>query len=397
MHQLLKYIFLLAFVLLQFEVGNTGSNQRFTPRNEFIKKLSARNLASVAETNSNSVYTAQKHKLTAVRVDEDLSEISSRNINSQLYKGSTKTIEKHNYPDFKGENRKSQIAYLRVIFDNDIFDNTDYYYTNGAEIQIATELALNSPLRNLLPAFGKAAFRTEGFFIRQNIYTPINPDASEIQFGDHPFSAFTAIGQFKEVYSANLRSHLKSSISFGVIGPASLGGKVQAQIHDIEPLGWKNQIQNDFYVNYNISFATKAYASKLLEVSLLAKANAGTAFNNLGLGMNLRFGLFTPLIENELLNFNKSSVQKFKFWIFAGLNYNLVLYNAILQGGMFNVNSPYVISASDINNLLLDASVGLNISYGRLALQLENLWHSPEFTGAKDFKYGRINLLIGLN
>ena len=397
MYQFLKYIFLLALVLLQFDVGNTGINQRFTPENELIKKLYVRNLASVAENNSSSIYTAKKHKFTAVRVDEDLSEITSRNIKQQISNTKAKTINKENFPDFKGENKKSQITYLRVIFDNDIFDNTDYYYTNGAEIQIATELAMNSPLSNLLPAFGSSAYRAEGFFIRQNIYTPINPDASEIQFGDHPFSAFTAIGQFKEVYSANLRSHLKSSISFGVIGPASMGGKVQAQIHDIEPLGWENQIQNDFYVNYNISFAAKAYVSKLLEVSLLAKANGGTAFNNLGLGMNFRFGLFTPLIENELLNFNKSSAQKFKFWIFAGLNYNLVLYNAILQGGMFNGNSPYVISASDINNLLLESSVGLNFSYGRFALQLENLWHSPEFVGAKDFKYGRINLLIGLN
>ena len=39
---------------------------------------------------------------------------------------------------------------INIIFDNDIFNNTDYYYTNGARIQMIFPIAKSSPVNKVL-------------------------------------------------------------------------------------------------------------------------------------------------------------------------------------------------------------------------------------------------------
>ena len=70
----------------------------------------------------------------------------------------------------------------------------------------------------------------------------------------------------------------------------------------------------------------------------------------------------------------------------------VVLYNATLQGGMFNKTSKYTIPAEDIERFLLQASAGIYVAYKQVGLTLEQFYLSPEFKNAHHFRWGHVNV-----
>ena len=131
---------------------------------------------------------------------------------------------------------------LRVIFDNDIFDNTDYYYTNGVRFELVLPFAGQSPVNKILLGIKSSDFGFSGFSVTQNIYTPVNPETTEIDYGDRPFAAYLTIGQFRETYQLKRKLQIKSALDLGVMGPSSMGETVQSSIHYLEPTGWEYQV-----------------------------------------------------------------------------------------------------------------------------------------------------------
>ena len=283
---------------------------------------------------------------------------------------------------------------LSIRFDNDIFDNTDYYYTNGLRLALYTKLAKLSPLDKLLIK-QKNSITLSGFSFTQNMYTPTVPETEYIPYGDHPFSGFLTIGQFSESYNLEKKLVVKSRIELGVLGPASLSGAVQASVHEKAPVGWQYQISNSPVINYDVSIEKGFVSNNCFEWNGMASAQLGTLFDNVQVGTYLRVGRFVPVIKGPDLFSDNSKRKKLQYWFFVSGNLSLVGYNATLQGGIFNDKSPYTIASSEINRIVAGASAGVALYYGNLGLELENIYNSPEFKGAYDFRYGRISLLFG--
>lgn len=334
-------------------------------------------------------YTAVKVEKISERAEIGFSEIVSKNVKLK------------NLAEEKLRETSSELTFsntkkpwiLTVIFDNDIFNNTDYYYTNGAKIELVTPFAYNSPVNKILPGAGKSSINFSGFSLQQNIYTPINPDAGEIQYNDRPFSAFLTIGQFRESVNIQKKINLKSELSFGIVGPASMGGTVQSTIHDVEPVGWQNQVKNDFVLNYSLQFEKGLISSRNLELNATVNGNIGTLFDKAGAGLYMRAGSFIPVYRGSLSAFSeKKSKQPFQYWFFVRGNVDAVLFDATLQGGLFNNENPYTISQSALSRIVYGGSAGLALYYKQVGVELENFYLSPEFEGARHFMYGRIKL-----
>ncbi len=287
--------------------------------------------------------------------------------------------------DFKHENA---VRILKVHFDNDIFNNTDYYFTNGAQISLITPLAKRTPLIHILPKLRNRQVDIGGFSITQNIYTPTNPDVSDVMDGDRPFSSYLTLGQFRESYNFSRNLSIKSSLNIGVLGPAALGDYVQSSIHEIEPIGWDNQIQNSLVLNYHLQIEKGLFSNPNLEVNLVGKADIGTLYNRGGGGLNIRLGSFTPVYWGSL---HKEGPLQYWFSIKGELS--AVAYDATLQGGLLNPNNPYTIAAADINRLVAKASIGFAVYYNNYGFEFENFYWSPEFEGAYDFRYGRLSFV----
>ncbi|NOY50827.1 MAG: lipid A deacylase LpxR family protein [Chlorobi bacterium] len=291
---------------------------------------------------------------------------------------------------------KLTASFLQIVFDNDIFDNTDYYYTNGARLELVSPFAQRLPTSKLLPTFWNADISFQGLSLVQNIYTPVNPDTKEIRINDRPFSAYLSLGHFRESYNYERGLRMWSEISIGVLGPASMGDYVQSSIHDIEPVGWQNQIENDIVFNYSFLIEKLLLSRKNIEMKVNANAHIGTIYDKAGGGLTFRFGRFKKLLENSVIAYRPNGRPQVSFWFFTKVNASLIGYDATLQGGMFNKSSIYIIDNKMVKRTVLNASAGLSLFYRGFGIEIENVYVSPEFEGAYDFRYGRIKLVFGL-
>jgi hypothetical protein len=187
-----------------------------------------------------------------------------------------------------------------------------------------------------------------------------------------------------------------SELQIGLIGPGSLGGFVQGQIHDIPPMGWENQIQNDIVLNYTAEFEKGIYNPHLFDLNVFARGQLGTLYTNAGAGMSIRLGRFNPYFEMPWLAAKSSKEgeqsEKWQYGIFAKGYVKGVLYDATLEGGVFNNTSNYTIPASDIERLVLQASAGVFFAYRQFGLMYEQFYITPEFSGALHHRWGHINI-----
>jgi lipid A 3-O-deacylase len=290
---------------------------------------------------------------------------------------------------------KKTMWLLEINFDNDIFNNTDYYYTNGAQINLSIPALRFSPVNKIFPAPKNHDIEFCGLSLTQNIYTPTNPDTKDILFGDRPFSAFLTLGQFREVYDLSKNIYIKSQINLGILGPGSLGGQVQSSIHEITPVGWQNQISNDFVIDYSFDFKKGIVNSSIFDFNVNANANVGSLYDKVGGGFDFRFGHFMPFYQGPVSVFEGIGKEgSFQFWFFVKSSFQLVVYDATLQGGLFNHQNVYTIEYKEINHFVFNASAGFALYHDKLGIEYENFYLSPEFKGARQFGWGRIKAVL---
>jgi len=394
MNASIKYLFLILFLfplLLGKEVDVLHVGSRAVKE---ICQLQSRSLQSVFVENNQSIYTAFRRENVAQDDFRKMKLVAAKSIES-LNGNQTETPGKfHQTNQLDIGYESSSVGFIRIVFDNDIFDNTDYYYTNGMRIELVADFIKQTPTSRLLPGIKGAEHDYQGFSIVQNMYTPITPESTEINNGDRPFAAYLTMGHFRNVVSVERGLRLNSEISFGVMGPASLGGKLQAGIHDKDPLGWENQIENDVVIDYSIEIEKLLFGRNGIEIFGGTKARVGTVYNSLSPGFSLRVGSFSPILKNQIASLTSLSAKKLKYSFFLKTNLSFVFYDATLQGGLFS-SDPYVLTSSQINHFVINASAGLSVYYRNFGLELENFYISPEFEGAYDFRYGRINLVFG--
>ena len=405
MLRLLTYLQLLAIILitvscsqLNNEVNKGKSPDSTSTRpNDHMISLDNRSTLTLNHVSPNYdtsfLYSANVRNNVGNRINKSISEIALQ----------TADVPQNDYPfTISSTNNDYFIekspTILNVVFDNDIFNNTDYYYTNGVNIELVTPLAKRSPLTSLLLGLRDSQINLIGFSIKQNIYTPTNPDIEEISIDDRPFSAFLTLGQFRESYNLQKNIYIKSSINFGVIGPASMGGVVQSSIHNIEPVGWDNQIKNNIIIDYSLKLEKGVISNPHFEFNITAGGNLGTVFNKISSGLYFRTGSFIPVFRGLATNIytdspNQSRINPFQYWFFVSAETNLVLYDATLQGGIFNTKNPYTIQSSEINRIVANVSVGFAIYYKKVGIELQNFYLSPEFKNGYDFRWGRIKFI----
>ena len=242
-------------------------------------------------------YTAEKYDRIGDLLHDDLSTIAAKE--GQSIQNPVASPPLQSNASVSGPFEPTRWIFS-IDFDNDIFANTDYYYTNGTGFRLVTPFADNSPLTHILPGMRHASVDLNGFSIRQNMYTPVNPDVSEIQYGDHPFVATMTLGQFREVYDLEKKIAFKSSIIFGVLGKSALGAEVQSTLHNIHPVGWINQVNSDFILNYNFAVSKALISNPVYELNVTGSADIGTLYDNITGGVDMRIGRFMPVYRGPI-------------------------------------------------------------------------------------------------
>lgn len=281
---------------------------------------------------------------------------------------------------------------ITIIVGNDLFNLTDYYYTSGVGMEIIHPVFSFLPSRSLLIPFSSESFEYFGVSIIQDLYTPYDIENTEIQFGDRPFAAYLCIGLSKTSLFDKKALRIKSQLLMGAIGPAALGSFSQNIFHSMEPAGWINQVKNDVVFNYNMNISKGIITNNNFELNTVASGRIGTLFTDISLGISMRLG-------NELSTFkyftpSENAGKKFRYELFLNFAGRAKGYDATLQGGLFNRTSVYIIPENNIRRFLFVPTAGINLSYSIVQLRLDQIYSSPEFTGAKHHFFGRISLSV---
>lgn len=279
--------------------------------------------------------------------------------------------------------------YFRFNYDNDYFASTDKNYTQGYNFELVAPFLKKNPVNYLFLKPSNSEYKY-GLSIEHIGYTPDNIKSTEIQYGDRPFAASIMIKSFTVATDTINNSRFVSSLNLGLIGPGAFGKEMQVAIHKATgntiPGGWQNQIKNDLVLNYEVSYEKQLVRYKNL-FSLASNTNLrlGTLFTNASIGLNATIGIINSpftTVKNK---------NKFQLYIYSQPIVNAIGYDATLQGGLFNKESPYTISSNSINRLTAQFNYGIVLQtktmyfeYSRTLLTREyNLGNSAECGGIK--------------
>jgi len=281
-------------------------------------------------------------------------------------------------------------SYFRFNYDNDYFASTDQNYTQGYNFELVSPTLKKNPINYFFfkPKFSELKY---GLSIEHIGYTPDNIKSTEIQFGDRPFAAAIMLKSFSIATDTHQKSRFISSLNIGLIGPGAFGKEMQVAIHKATgntiPGGWQNQIKNDLVLNYEVSYEKQILSlENILSLQTNTHLQLGTLFTNVSLGMNATLGIinvpFSPL-KNK---------NKFELYLYSQPLLNIIGYDATLQGGLFNANSPYTISAGQIERFTAQNNYGIILQTRSMYFEYSRTMITREFLSGTSAKWGGIKI-----
>ena len=300
-----------------------------------------------------------------------------------------------------------------LYLDNDIFNGTDRYYTNGfrfarlSEDQRSDDLPwFYQKLAGVLPSpfTSRETVKNVGFNIGQSMFTPADVDTDRVLSDDRPYAGWLYLGTSLQ---AKTRTQLDLlEISLGIVGPSALGREIQNLIHDTigssRSRGWKNQLRDEptFNLYYQRKWRKKYLFSKSpsgwgTSIHSSLGASLGTVHTDLNAGAAIRLGFNLPddFGSNRIsptayvqpsLNRRDTEDRGFGWYAFAGWDGFARAHNIFLDGGFFK-SGPSV----DKKNFVGELEVGMAVTWREWRLGYTQVFRSDEFeeqdTGSQNF------------
>jgi len=237
----------------------------------------------------------------------------------------------------------AQTRQVGTLLENDLYTSSvnDKYYTNGIEV-FYRYLSKDTT--------GNAVKKIYELRIGQHIYNPQTVKAQDPGVHDRPFAGYL-FGQFQKGWFYPNESVFKLAVQGGVVGPSSGSEEVQRGIHSVfgyKPVrGWEYQIQDALAIQLNGFYSHPIAKSRHIDLHVKGNVFAGTAFSGANASVLSRISLkplvpiFNSIQYGGALRADSqtgNNESEFFFYIAPGFNYQV--YDATIQGSLFNDNSP---------------------------------------------------------
>lgn len=281
---------------------------------------------------------------------------------------------------------------------NDVFFQTDRYYTSGLQLAYTAPVFNKLPLHRLTP-FGKNRTTAwQGIAIQQHIFTPNDLKNSDFLLDDRPYAAYLSAGVFR--VAANSEKQIRESVSIqvGVMGAASLGEAIQKAFHRITPAvqvqGWGNQLGQALFVQGNYLYEKGLRSRRSSELRWQAIGSAGLLQVTAGAGLYYRFGQLIPFDEHWILASKARSGEGLQAYVFVNPQVVLRAYDATLQGGYFGLQNRFAQPWRQMNMAMGLVKSGFLIAHGKLGIGMFHVLSSPEFRGALLHNWANTELTV---
>lgn len=291
------------------------------------------------------------------------------------------------------KNNESE-KYFRFHYDNDYFTATDEYYTQGITLEYVHPVLKHNPINKLLlkPKHSDAKY---GIRFDHFGYTPTSIRSEFIRYGDRPFCGNLSFSSFMIAIDTLKQQRLSTTLTVGVIGSKAGGREMQVKIHEwlknITPLGWEYQIANDVILNYQINYEKALYHYRnVFIVNSISELRVGTHTDKIKSGFNFMVSnIPNPYASNAQTQTTK---KKFRYYVYGQVQPGFTVYDATLQGGLFNKTSPYTLSAKELTRLTLQGDFGLVMKIRKLTLEYCQSFITKEFETGKLHRWGGVRL-----
>ncbi|MCG8573734.1 MAG: lipid A deacylase LpxR family protein [Flavobacteriales bacterium] len=284
-------------------------------------------------------------------------------------------------------------SYFNASYENDLFLGTDQYYSQGSRLSWASPIWGKSPILFFFPKMITHQEELHELSVEHDFYTPTDITADTLLVGDRPYACAFYFNQKMSVFNLSKKIAIHTSIDLGVFGSWALGEFSQKNFHrwtnSPDPKGWKYQIDNDILLNYAMQFQYGWVQTNWLEVVPSATLQLGTSKTYIALQPQLKLGWFNPLFKSEV-----NRKKKFQFYISSNAKMELIAYNALLQGGLINQQSPYTISPDNLQRFVFSAQVGAYMAIYNFNFGFTFHHLSSEFETAQTHQWGQIEARI---
>lgn len=279
---------------------------------------------------------------------------------------------------------------IGLQLDNDSFASTynDFYYTNGLFAFTNYISAKSTEGEKII----------HGFQIGQQIYNPRDvkspfPDEHNRPYAGYLFAEYSKTKMFQS------NQVFKLSFRLGIIGPDSKAEDFQNWMHSSfgfgDIIGWEQQIKNllvvQFAVNYSKPILAK-FTTEKMDFHLNTHAEIGSAFIGTSVGTLGRISLSKSLVLMQDSNFHNglgNAKRELYFYILPKIN--LQLYDATIQGSLFNDESPVTF---DLKPLRFKAEAGFKFRYNHY--NFSGLFHYTtdeiKNSSATGYHYGTLGI-----
>ncbi len=281
---------------------------------------------------------------------------------------------------------------LDFTWANDITNKTDYYYTNGFEINYTHQRLNDNPLSKIMVQLPKATSAISGIGFKHDIFTPILQVDSLVE-GDRPFSSYGILNYRQAFINQDIGLCLLSEIGVGVIGKYAFGQEVQNGFHSILAKsdaiqGWNRQIGSSPLIYYRIRLEKQLAKWRYATVHNWVDARLGLPYTDAAVGMTFQVGI----IPNNLMVIKSSGHKRIFVLFFAKPQLRFIGYNATLQGGIIRRDSFY--NLQSIRRLVPEMEMGINIQYQKYRLTAGQHFTGKEFSTAKTHQWGYLKFSI---
>lgn len=276
---------------------------------------------------------------------------------------------------------------IGIVTDNDLYTSTknDQYYTNGLEIFYRYLSKKNKP---------QLVKKINQIRLGQYMYSPRFIYKNEEQMFDRPFAGYL-FGEFGNTNFYSNQAVFKKYFQVGYVGPNSFAEQVQSGTHRLFHYTafeeWDYQIKNTLGIQIYAMFAKPflgSINSKRLDFQWQSEAKLGTVFTSLSTGFVTRIGIKKLLALSDS-NFHGASLSnsselesEFYFYITPSLNYQI--YDATIQGSLFNDNSPVTF---DVIPFRFNGEAGLKYRRKNLNLSYAFVYRGKELKSDRNIGY----------
>jgi hypothetical protein len=300
---------------------------------------------------------------------------------------------------------------FRIYEDNDGINffgkGSDWGYTNGMRLDFFHRRKSNGSnfFSRLNPSAGKNSVVTAGWGAMQVMITPKRTDYFIPDKNDYPYSGGLFVLHTVHSVNEEKRMNIQTEWILGVMGPPSLAKEAQTFIHhvigDPRPNGWDYQLPADLLFNYNLAAEKQINADRSLKLIGGGQVFLGTLTDGLSLYGILRFEKNINSFSGLAGQYFTQQKEKPGFMISLKPAADLILYNALIDGGLFNQKSPVRNKDSEYGtNLERKRIIGrldvlILISLGNFSISLAQKMFSPDFNGYSSHSVGNVSVCFG--